>query len=292
MSESAFLQSVASFLEDQAGLSPAPVSIGIAEPDPVPAAMPAVVLSLEDLRRPGNGLGERSALITDGVLPWFAVINLADPVLPDEPGFSLISPDRRELILPHGGLVQADGDSGPLGPADLTVEVDDVPRTVVTGTPTGNQVQADPLVGRLLFGTPLPATGTLVATYLLGQWEQRLARIAGTLRVDVRGVGVAPVQGISDGAATALQGPLAPLHIRRLHRMALLEMSGIGPVDPAFANSRLRTLRFAFDVEQEINQPESSGGIIQRVPITTRLLSTSVDPATGTISTSMVEETE
>lgn len=292
MSESAFLQSVASFLENQAGLNPAPATIGIAEPEPAATAMPAVVLSLEDLRRPGNGLGERSALITDGVLPWSATIDLANPVLPEEPGFSLISPDRRTLILPHGGLVRADGGSGPLGPADLTVAVDGVPRTVVSGAPTGDQVQAEPLVGRLLFGMPLPPTGTLVATYRLGQWEQRLARIAGTLRVDVRAIGVPPLQSISDAVAAALPGPLAPIHIRRLHRMMLSAVSSIGPADSTFANSRLRTLRFAFDVEQEINLPESSGGIIQRVPITTRLLSASVDPATGTITTTMVEESE
>jgi hypothetical protein len=291
MSESAFLGAVGAFLTSQAGLSPAPAGIGTAEPDDA-AGMPAVILSLEQLKRPGNGIGERSALITDGALPWSATIDLANPVHPEEPGFNLLSADRRTLTLLHGGLVQAEGGDGPLGPDDLTVTVAGTPQTVVTGAPAAGQVRAEPLVGRLIFGTPLPAAGNVAAGYFLGQWEQRTTRLAGTLRVDVRDPATAAVGTISDGIATALQGPLAPVHIRRLHRMALTDMSSVGTADPLRANSRVRSLRFAFDIEQEVNRPESSGGIIQRIPVTTRLQSSTADPASGVITTTTVEETD
>ncbi len=99
-----FLRVISDYLQAGAALTPAPKTVGIA--DPVGAAdMPAVVLSLNRVRPLGNGLGERSALITDGALPVKAVIDLANPILPEEPSFRLLNPDRTELVLPHGGLV-------------------------------------------------------------------------------------------------------------------------------------------------------------------------------------------
>jgi len=270
VAESAFLAAVAAFLTGQ-GLQPTPVSIGIAEPDPFSTSLPALVLSLEQMRQVGNGLGERSALITDGVLPWSETIDLANPVLPGNPPLNLLSANRLEVILPHGGQVRADGSSGPLGPADLTVTVAAVNRPVVTEAPTGLEVRADPLVGRLFFATPLPQTGNLVAAYNLGQWEQTTKRIAGMLRVDALGLAAADVGQLSDGVIAALASPAAAGAIRKLHRASVIELSSIGAGDPQRANARLRSVRFAIDFEQEINRPESSGGIIGRIPVTTRL---------------------
>ena len=99
--------------------------------------------------------------------------------------FRLLNDARTILTLPHGGLVRQDGSTGPLTAADLSVTVGGTNRPVVTGPPAGDEVRADPQVGQLTFATPLPGTGTVEALYLLGQWEQRLARLAGTLRVDV-----------------------------------------------------------------------------------------------------------
>jgi hypothetical protein len=53
----------------------------------------------------------------------------------------------------------------------------------------------------------------------------------------------------------------------RLNVLAPSGVSSVGAPDPAFANARRRTLRFTFDFENEINQPDSSGGIIGEIPL-------------------------
>ena len=260
-----FLQVISEYLQGQAGLTPAPKTVGIA--DPVGAAeLPAVVLSLNRVRPLGNGLGERSALITDGALPVKAAIDLANPILPEEPSFRLLNPDRTELVLPHGGLVKADGTQGPLAPADLSIKVGGVSRQVVTGTPSANQVRADPLVGRLFFGSALPNNGNVEADYFLGQWEQRTSRIAGTLRVDVRDPDLARVRDLSTAVVDALQPPRSTA-IKGLHGMTLVRLGSIQPPDSTLANSRARVALLTFEFELEINRPESSGGIILRIPV-------------------------
>ncbi|MBL8481482.1 MAG: hypothetical protein JNJ60_04760 [Rhodocyclaceae bacterium] len=286
--ESAFLAAVADLLANHTQLVPAPASIGPAEPAQN-TDLPAVVLSLEQVARLGAGLGERSALITDGALPVRATIDLANPVLPGEPGFVLLSADRRTLILPHGGLRQADGGEGPLGPADLSVSVAGAAQTVVNAPPGAGQVRADALIGQLLFGAPLPATGNVVANYVLGQWERRVTEIAGTLCVVVRDAGADSVASLSDGVLDALMA--APRNsLPGLRKIALSDLSSISVRDTALANSRARTARFSFDFEHELNMPESSGGVIARIPITTRLTVVTVDPASGAVAATIVTE--
>jgi len=260
-----FLRVISDYLQAQAGLTPAPKTVGIA--DPVSAAeMPAVVLSLNRVRPMGNGLGERSKLITDGTLPVKATIDLTNPVLPEEPSFRLLNPDRTELVLPHGGLVRVDGSQGPLGSVDLSIRVGGVDRQVVTGSPGPTQVRADPLVGRLFFGSALPANGIVEANYFLGQWEQRTSRIAGTLRIAVRDTDLARVRDLSTAVVDALQPPRSAA-IKGLHGMTLVMLGSIQPPDTALANSRARVALLSFEFELEINRPESSGGIIMRIPV-------------------------
>lgn len=285
MAANAFLAAVRAYLQG-AGLSPAPALIGNAEP--VRAnEMPAVVLSLEETDNAGTGVGERAALITDGALPWQAAIDLANPVLPEEPTFRLLNEARTVLTLPHGGLVRQDGSAGPLAAADLAVTVAGASRPVVTGPPAGPQVQADPLVGQLTFGSALPATGLVEARYFLGQWEQRLARLAGFLRVDVCATQDEVVSGLSERVVEVLMDPRARREIRRLHQMDLAALSSISPRQGQM-NLRRRSARFRFAFEQEINRPESSGGIIRRIPVTTRLSVATADLATGSVQTTLV----
>jgi hypothetical protein len=285
MAANAFLTAVGSYLAG-AGLAPAPATIGIAEPVQG-TDLPAVVLSLQDTDNAGTGVGERATLITDGVLPWQATIDLANPVLPEEPTFRLLNDARTILTLPHGGLVRQDGSAGPLTAADLSVTVAGTSRPVVTGPPAGTEVRADPQVGQLTFATPLPATGTVEALYLLGQWEQRLARLAGILLVDVCATQDVVVGGLSQQVVEALLNPRARHEIQRLHHIDLASLSSIGPRQ-APANLRRRSARFRFAFELEINRPDSSGGIIQRIPITTRLSVATADLATGSVETTLV----
>src|SRR5436305_2481038 len=271
IAENDLLAAVAAWLA-AAGLAPAPALLGVAEPA-AGSELPAIVLALESLTRSGNGVGERGALVS-GALPWQATIDLANPLLqtsPEEPGLRLLDPARPALPLPHGGLVKRDGSAGPLDGDDLTVKAGGVDRPVVAAPPAGLGVSADREVGRLTFATPLPAAGSVEATYFLGQWEQRLTRLAGTLRVDVCAAQAGDAAALSTAVVTALLDPGARGAIRRLLALSVTALGSVGAPEASF-NLRRRTARFAFAYEQEINRPESSGGVIAAIPVTTGLL--------------------
>ena len=265
MVESHFLSVLQSFL---AGLSssPAPKAIGVAEPIAA-ESLPLVVLSLESSRRPAPGLGERASLIQDGALPWQATIDLAQPFLPGDHSFSLVSGDRRVLILPHGGLVQREGATGALGADDFSLKVDGTLRSIVAESPQGLELSVDPLVGRVTFGSPLPNTGAVEVNYVLGQWERRVALLAGMLRVDVCAANANDTRALSDAVFEALSGDDVARAIIGLSHLHVSSLGSIGGPELAFGNCRRRSARFTFEFEQHIDRPDSSGGIIRHIPI-------------------------
>jgi hypothetical protein len=287
MAETFFLSSLATYLTG-ANLVPAPVQIGVAEPAQT-TELPAIVLSLEATARANPGLGERAQLITNGVLPWHATIDLANPFLLEEPGFSLLDPTRRQLTLPHGGLVKQDGsDPGdqPLAAADITVLVGGNPRAVVAGAPGANEVRADGRIGTLTFGAALPHSGDVEVSYFLGQWEQRLERISGTLRLDVCAASAPDAQALSDAVLDALLAPAARQQVRRLLALVPASLGSIGAPETAPALRR-RSARLAFTFEREVNRPDSSGGIIARIPVTSQLGDGGVPPGSIPDSTEL-----
>jgi len=269
MPETAFLDAIAAFLAGPAALIPVPALVGITEPAAAPD-LPAVVLALDEVHRLGAGLGERALLITDSALPWAATIDLANPVLPEEPTFRLLSLDRKTLVLPHGGLKRVDGSDGALRPADLQVKLGLTSFTVVSAAPAPGEVRADPAVGVLLFGAALPATGTLQLNYVIGQWERRVTPIAGRLRVDVYAADAAATATLSAAVLSALSRATTA-ELRGLRKIALVQAGAIVATDAAHASARRRSAVFDFDCEHEINRPDSSGGVIRIVPIATTL---------------------
>lgn len=277
VAESFFLAVLTEYL-DGVDLTPAPAIIGVAEPEKN-TELPAIVLSLETTARVNPGLGERAQLIVGGILPWQVEIDLANPFIDGDTTFPLVNETRRQLILPHGGLMRADGsDPGdaPLASADITVSVDNASRTVVTGEPGANQVRAIGSNGVLTFGDALPVAGTVRVRYILGQWEQRLERIAGTLRVDVCAADGDDAASLSDGVVTALLDPAARRSVRRLIALSPTSLSSIGLPEQS-PKLRRRTARMTFSFEREINRPDSSGGIIRRIDATSRM-SDGLDP--------------
>jgi hypothetical protein len=258
--------------------SPAAKTVGVVEPQSTDE-LPAIVLVLESTGRAGNGLGERTALMT-GALNWIVSIDLANPVLPDDPSFVLLDAARRNLTLPHGGQVRRDGTAGPLGPTDLSVNVAGADIAVVAATPAAGEVSADPAVGRLAFGTALPATGIARIGYFLGQWEQRVARVRGVLRTDICGADAATAVSLADAAVAALASAAAKNAIAGLRRIELISLGSVGASEQV-AEIRRRTARFSFDFESEDNRPDSSGGTIARIPIATALDGGTVDAATA-----------
>lgn len=269
MAETFFLSRVAAYLSG-AGLTPAPATVGVSEPATAPD-LPAVVLSLETTSRVNPGIGERSQLMV-GALAVQATIDLANPVLPEEPTFVLLDPARRVLILPHGGLVKSDGtDPGdsPLASSDITVSVGGVAVTVVTNAPGAGEVEASPRIGSLTFGTALPAAGLVQVSYFLGQWEQRLERIAGMLRVDVCAANAADSVTLSDAIVDAMLAPAAKTSVKRLITLTPASIGSVGAPETAPVLRR-RSTRLSFTFEREVNTPDSSGGIVARIPVTSQ----------------------
>ena len=246
------------------GLTPAPKLVGVIEPVET-ADLPALVAGIEHSERLGNGLGERSALISSGALPWEQRVNLASPLLHGSPELTLVSDDRRELSLAYGGLVRRTGSRAPLDAADITLTLDGAPLALVASSPAVGQFAVDPLAGVLAFGAPLPPAGTLVCSFFLGQWEQRVARGSGRLRLSVFAESPTVVRDLSDALLSALGRSRAPFP--GLARFDVTEIGSVATAAPALVGASVRTLRFRFEFEQQINEPESSGGVIQRIPV-------------------------
>ena len=293
--ESALLAALATRLASPGLLAPAPVRIGPVAPVAADE-LPALVLSLPELRRLGAGLGERASLMT-GALAVAARIDLATPFLPTEPGFNLLSPDGLTLVLPHGGWVRADGVDGLLGPADLQVSVAGVAQSVVNGDPQAGQVRPNAATGTLRFGSALPPAGRVDARYFLGQWERRMTPIAGRLQISVLSAAAADVQSLSDGILDALDaqggngsGSGASAIPPGLKKLALQSLSTIHPPATGGLAARSRELHYGFEYEHVVDRPDSSGGVIRRIPVTARLQSTQVDAASGAIQITLSSE--
>ena len=285
MAETFFLSRVAAYLTG-AGLTPVPKLVGGAEPAAV-TELPAIVLSLDTTSRVNPGLGERAQLIKGGVLPVQARIDLANPVLPEEPTFTLLDGARLQLVLPHGGLVRQDG-SDPsdalLSAEDITVLVRGAAVTVVALAPAAGEVSANPRIGTLTFGTPLPLTGFVDASYFLGQWEQRLERITGTLRIDVCAENAADTLALSNAVVDAMLAPAAQQGLRRLIALAPTSVGSVG-VAEASPVLRRRTTRLSFTFEREVNRPDSSGGVIARIPVMSSMTNGADPPGITPLST-------
>ena len=257
MAERALLAALKAHLEG-AGLVPAPAGVGPAEPEAA-TDLPALVLSLESAERAGGGLGETVAPVS-GALPWRAEIDLADPVLPGDPPLRLLDDARRVLVLPHGGLVRADGTEGEMAEGDLVVTLNGGPR----------KHTADPTTGTVTFATALPPAGRVEASYFVGQWERRVRRLAGSLRVDACAASAADTAALSEAALDALDGERVRRGVPRMLAWGVAGVSSIGAAEQG-SGARRRTLRFTFVYEHVVDRPESSGGVIRSIPITAHL---------------------
>jgi hypothetical protein len=281
MPETAFLDALAIFLREPGRLTPAPATVGIAEPAAAGEA-PAIVLSLPVVQRLGPGGSGGGIEPMSGALAVDVAVDLAAPFLPDLPGFSLVGADRLSLILPHGGLVRADGDTGALAAADFSLTVAGTLRPLMAPPPAGDGISVDPLQGIVTFATALPATGTVAAHYHIGSWERRTTLLGGELRLVVFAATAADVEALSVAATRALLNANVPGgNLPGLRSLALGELGATIPPPPAGASLRSRIARFQFKFEHVIDDAFSSGGIIRGIPITTTLNALRIDPVTG-----------
>jgi hypothetical protein len=222
-----------------------------------------------------------------GALAVDVAIDLAAPFLPDLPGFSLVAVNRLSLILPHGGLVRADGDTGPLEAADFSLTVAGAPRPLMPPPPAGNGISVDPLQGIVTFATALPAAGTVAAHYHIGSWERRTTLLGGELLLAVYAAAAADVEALSVAATRSLLNA----NLAGLRSLALGELGATTPPPPTGVSLRSRIARFQFKFEHVVDDAFSSGGIIRTIPITTTLNALRIDPATGLEGVESVSET-
>jgi hypothetical protein len=189
-------------------------------------------------------------------------------VLPGDPTVSLVSANRRELILQPAGPVSANGVADQLSAPDISVSVNGVPREFTTASnPSATQFLVDRLESKLFFGAPLPATGTVEVDYFLGQWQRTIRRVSGIVRLTVFGPDPAPAAALSrqalDGLGSGNGDGLAPA--------VAVEVGPVTSSAPRLAAwQRIARLRFEFELE--VNEPDSDGGIIRKIPVFANLL--------------------
>jgi hypothetical protein len=227
--------------------------------------LPCAVLSLDAVTQSLAGIGRVPRGTRIGALRLSATIDLANPVLDlgDGETLNLLSIDRLTLTLPHGPVVRADGTPDPpFAPGDVSAD-DGAPFTVVSGAPTGRQVQADPREGTLLFGVPLGTTGDLEVTYHLGQWDVVTTRVQGTLGIEVLADSPNQAADTSRAVATALAGTDAATRATPLSWGAVRHT-----LLPGEVAIRSQTTTYHLDAELEEPVLTSGGGVISQVAVT------------------------
>ena len=84
--------------------------------------------------------------------------------------------------------------------------------------------------------------------------------------MSVWGASIAAVTALSASVISSLEAT-GPIGLQGLQELRLEELGTISSPSAAFPAARARVIRFGFEYEGEVNIPESSGGIIQRIPI-------------------------
>lgn len=249
-------------------ISPAPAIAGIGTPTAA-SELPAVVVSAVDIEERLTGIGSRPAPSRRGALAIDDDFDLTDPVavFADGSEVALVSLDRATFFLPFGPAVSSDGiELVTLGSADITVAIDSVAQTIVSGDPAAGEVRANAQLGTLDFGTPLPATGQLNVSWFLGEWEVTVHRFQGTLAVDVYAATVAEINTISRAIETILI-PEALGGISGLQSASPRFFGPVGSPQEAVGSGRLRRIEFKVDAEIEDPVLLGGGGLISRVDV-------------------------
>jgi hypothetical protein len=264
MGLAALIDAFATYLES--AVSPAPQLVGATYPATT-GELPAVVLSCSDVSQQLRGIGRLPAPSASGALPVTNRIDLTNPVatFPDAV-VPLLSNDRLTLNLPHGPLVAADGTATTFGAGDVQVTLGATTFTVVDAAPGAGDVRPDPDLGVLHFGTALPATGTLIVAYFVGEWEVRTERYQGTLLVETFVSDDAGADTLSRAVEAALLQPTGggPAGLNEIQPTSWLAIDAAGANRPT---ARRRALAFTFDYELVEPLIGGGGGLISTVSV-------------------------
>jgi hypothetical protein len=249
-------------------ISPVPPLIG--DGYPVAATeLPAVTISIAEVSERLRGIGRLPAPTLTGALRVDTTLDLANPVVSfDDEEVQLLSDDRRTVQLAHGPLVRADGTTTqPWAPADIHVVNGATTFTPVDGPPAAGQVQVLPDTGQLQFPSALPAGGTLVLGYFVGEWEVRTARYQGTLSLETFATDLAGVDALSRQVDLALEDAPIP----GLHQLSPRAWGPVAAIDATRGGSRGRALTYRFDFELIEPKLATGGGLITTVAVDSSL---------------------
>ncbi len=261
-----FVNSLVLFLQSQVVTSL--TTIGVVRPNVV-AELPAVTLSLLELKCSKVGVGGNPSNLVQGSMQLALTVDLADPVVvfPDNEAVKLLSDDRTTLQIPHQPLVDRDGSrSDFLEQSDITVTLDGTGMSVVQTPPQDGQCRLNTRNGLLEFGSALPGTGALVILYRIGQWEAETSRCSGMLQVEIYAGGTTDTEQLSNEILTALSSKTHNI-MKGLTRLSPVAWGAIEkPVVPK-GQTMFRTLRYSFTLDHEQPVISTGGGPIQIIDV-------------------------
>jgi len=266
----ALISSLAQFLD--ARVTTGLTTVGPVQPYVV-AEIPAVTITLAKLTCAKVGVGGNPSNLLSGALAVELNLALSNPVItfPNNETVDLLEADRLSLRMPHSPLVDREGVTPEyLNEDDLTVTLNGTPLTVVQSTPSTNQCRLAPAGAMLEFGTPLPATGTLVIQYFIGQWEAETTRCAGMLQFDIFASGAAGTEQLSNEVSLALAENPQTI-AKGLTRLSPVRWGAIQRPRYPKGQTMARSLQYGFTFDHEQAKISTGGGPI-------RIIDTAIGP--------------
>lgn len=249
---------------------PGTVSIGATVPSG-PGQTPAIALGLVDLEAPRPGIGATPAPTRTGALAVERSFDLDDVsvTFPDGERIGLLSADRRDLQLPHGSIVKADGFlTGAFAASDLSVVVAGNALEPVTTPPGPGECRPDAVTGVVELGQPAPASGSLEVGYFVGAWDVTLQQYVGGLVADVFGTST-DVADVSDQVLATLD--VAPgsidAAIPSFRSIVPVAVGTIGRAEGLTPPTDTRRVEFRFDFERQVPRILTGGGPIRTVDV-------------------------
>jgi hypothetical protein len=161
-------------------------------------------------------------------------------------------------------LVNADGgDVGPLPAGAVVLRRGALTYTLVAANPIGNQVRVDRVTGIAVFGNALPATGSLQASYFVGQWESDAVRFTAVLQADVYATGDGALDALSRQVALAM----ASHTVVGLGQLTPQSWGAMAPPGTPAGNTLRRQLAWRCRYEYDDPRVITGGGPIRGIAV-------------------------
>lgn len=228
--------------------------------------LPGLSLALENCSRDTSITASGTIQITNGALPWHCSIDCSAPFIDGDTSFSLISNDRKELILPFGDLVKKDGGRLPLESSDITIALNDTLFNIVTNnTPANNEAYIDPRQGKIFLGSPLPPRGTIDVNFYLGQFQRSMYKIKGALLLKLFTSNAEDIEQLHNEVLAELFMDDGRCKVSGFEALEIRSLGQIESIELQDKEIFTQEMQLPFTYTGTIDKPDSSGGIIEKV---------------------------